>query len=301
MHTNTTYAIYWLPTAGNTSPPAVSGTAAVGHTLTSSAGSWNGAPTAFSFQWQRCSSTGTGCIDIPGATSSTYTLTAADGGASVRATVSATNVNGASSYAASAADVVVPVPTATGTPVVSGIPAVGQRLSTTSGSWNTSVSFAYQWQRCAASGSGCVAIPGATSASYSIVAADAGLVLKSVVTATNVAGTASAASAATHTIVDLPKATTAPRISGKASVGRRLSAQQGTWSWTPVTYGYQWLRCSAGGGRCVPIKTAARPTYRVAKKDARHRLRLRITATNMAGATSAASRPTARVRAASHR
>ena len=300
MLTNTTYAIYWLPAAGNTSPPTVSGSAAVGHTLSSSEGSWNGAPTSFSFQWQRCSSSGTGCADIAGATSSSYTLTPADGGQSVRSTVSATNVNGASPYAASATDLVVPVPAATAAPVVSGIAAVGKSLSTTSGSWNTTASFAYQWQRCAASGSDCVPIAGAVSASYSLVAADAGHVLRSVVTATNVAGTASAASAVSGEIVALPRATKAPRISGKAKVGHRLSARRGTWSWAPVTYGYQWLRCSAHGGRCAPIKKATHATYRVARKDAGHRLRLRVTATNAAGAHSASSRPTRLVPGSRH-
>jgi hypothetical protein len=295
MRTNTTYAIYWLPTAGNTAPPALSGTAAVGHTLASSAGSWNGAPTAFSFQWQRCSSTGTACANIAGATGSTYTLTAADGGETVRSTVSATNVNGASPYAASAAGAVVPVPAATSAPVVSGVAAVGKRLATTAGSWNSPVSLAYQWQRCAASGSGCAPIAGATSATYSLAAADAGHVLKSVVTATNVAGTGSAASAATRQVVAVPQPTRAPRIAGTATQGHRLLARHGTWSWTPVSYGYQWLRCAAGGRRCIAIRKATHPTYRVTKKDAGHRLRLRVTATNAAGGKTATSRPTARV------
>src|SRR5436305_4139932 len=101
MHTNTTYAIYWLPTPGNTVQPVDTGTAAVNHTLTSSQGSWTGSPTGFSYQWQRCSSAGTGCANIPGATASSYTLTSADGGNTVRSTVSATNVNGASPFAAS--------------------------------------------------------------------------------------------------------------------------------------------------------------------------------------------------------
>ncbi|HET9115606.1 MAG TPA: hypothetical protein VFN33_05885, partial [Gaiellaceae bacterium] len=178
--------------------------------------------------------------------------------------------------------------------------AVGKSLSTTSGSWNTTASFAYQWQRCAASGSDCVPIAGAVSASYSLVAADAGHVLRSVVTATNVAGTASAASAVSGEIVALPRATKAPRISGKAKVGHRLSARRGTWSWAPVTYGYQWLRCSAHGGRCAPIKKATHATYRVARKDAGHRLRLRVTATNAAGAHSASSRPTRLVPGSRH-
>ena len=283
MHTNTTFAIYWLPTAGNTSQPAVSGTPAVSHTLTSSAGSWNGAPAGYSFQWQRCSSGGTGCANIAGATGSTYTLTAADAGMSVRSTVSATNVNGASPYTASADLVVVPAPAASAPPVISGPAGVGKRLSTTDGSWNTSATFAYQWQRCAAGGSGCVPIAGATDATHALVGADAGHTLKAIVTATNVAGTASSTSAASRWVVALPKSPRAPRISGKATVGHRLSADRGKWTWTPKNFRYQWLRCSASGARCVAIKKASRATYRVAKKDAGHRLRLRVTATNAAG------------------
>jgi hypothetical protein len=267
----------------------------VSHTLTSSVGSWNGAPSGYSFQWQRCSSGGTGCANIAGATSSTYTLTTADGGMSVRATVSATNVNGASPYAASADTVVLPVPAATAAPAVSGPAGVGKRLSTTDGTWNTSATFAYQWQRCAADGSGCGPIAGATAAGYALVGADAGHTLKAIVTATNVAGTASSTSAATRKVVAVPRSKSAPRISGKATVGRRLSAVHGKWTWTPAKFRYQWLRCSPSGGRCVAIKKATRATYRVAKKDAGHRLRLRVTATNAAGARSAKSRPTIRV------
>jgi hypothetical protein len=295
MHTNTTYAIYWLPTPGNTTQPGVTGTPAVSHTLTSSTGSWNGAPTGYSFQWQRCSASGTNCANIAGATGSTYTLTSADGGLSVRSTVSATNVNGASPYAGSPVDVIVPVPAATAAPEVSGLAGVGKHLFTTDGSWDTSATFAYQWQRCAADGSACVPIAGATAATYALVAADAGHVLKAVVAATNVAGTTSATSAGSHKVVAVPRLTRAPRISGKAKVRRRLAAGHGTWTWTPTKYSYQWLRCSARGGRCVAIKKATRATYRVAKKDAGHRLRLHVTATNAAGARSAVSRATSRV------
>src|SRR3954454_323311 len=102
MHTNTTYAIYWLPTARNTSPPVVTGTRIVNQILTTSVGAWAGGTAPFSYQWQRCSSTGTGCTDIPGATATTYTLTTADGGHVVRSTVRATNVNGISPPATSA-------------------------------------------------------------------------------------------------------------------------------------------------------------------------------------------------------
>src|SRR5205807_38554 len=96
MHTNTTYAIYWLPTAGNASPPVVTGSAVVSSTLTTSPGTWNGAPSGYSYQWQRCSSARTSCVDIPCATAASYKLTSADGGHTVRSTIRATNVNGTS-------------------------------------------------------------------------------------------------------------------------------------------------------------------------------------------------------------
>src|SRR5207248_461708 len=103
MPTNTTYAIYGLPTARTTSPPVVTGTAVLNRTLTTSPGSWAGAATAEAYQWQRCSSTGTGCVHISGATTTAYKLTAADAGHVVRSTVRATNVHGASAPAPSPA------------------------------------------------------------------------------------------------------------------------------------------------------------------------------------------------------
>ena len=296
MHTNTTYAIYWLPTAGNTAQPVLTGTAAVNQKLTSTTGSWNGSPTAFSYQWQRCSSAGTGCVNIPGATAGSYTLTSADAGNTVRSTVSATNANGASPYAASATTAVVaPVPAPTRAPVVSGIAAVGKSFATTNGKWNTTASFTYQWLRCAANGSGCAAIPAATASTYPLVGADAGHVLKAVVSATNAAGTTSSTSAASAVVAAAPHTTSAPRISGRAKVGKRLTGTHGAWSGPPTTYQYSWLRCAAHGNNCVPIKKATKTTYRITRKDAGHRLRLRVTAVNAAGRQTAKSPATRRV------
>jgi hypothetical protein len=202
MHTNTTYAIYWLPTARNTALPSVTGTSVVGNTLSTSAGAWAGGATSESFQWQRCSSTGTGCGDIAGATGTSYKLTTADGGHVVRSTVRATNVNGASSPVASA-----------GTPAV----------------------------------------------------------------------------------VDIPAVTKAPHISGRAKVGKKLSGGHGAWTYAPTSYKYQWLRCNARGASCANIGRATRTTYKLTSRDARHRLRLRVTATNAAGSTVAISQTSARV------
>lgn len=295
MHTNTTYAIYWLPTPGNAQPPAVSGTAAVNQTLTSSPGAWNGSPKGYSYQWERCSAASSGCTAIPNATGQTYTLVADDGGRYVRSTVSATNVNGASPYTASAGQVVAPLPAATGSPVLSGVPAVGKKLSTTSGAWNTAATFAYQWLRCSAAGTDCSSIAGTRSATYVVAAADAGHRLEARVFATNIVGSAQASSNLSGVVIPAPRLKTAPHISGRARVGKPLSTTRGSWSGSPKSYRYQWLRCNAHGSACRIIRHATKARYRLTKLDAKHRIRVRVTAVNAAGRKLATSRPTPRV------
>jgi len=73
------------------SAPAIIGTAAQGQTLTASTGGWGDAPTGYAYQWQRCDATGTTCSDVVGATTSSYPVTAADAGATLRVNVTASN------------------------------------------------------------------------------------------------------------------------------------------------------------------------------------------------------------------
>jgi len=295
MHTNTTFAIYWLPTPGNTASPVVTGTAAENHQVTSSTGSWNGSPTGYGYQWQRCSPSGSSCADIPGATAPTYTLRSDDGGRTVRSTVRATNVNGASPYVASGVAAVVPVPSATAAPVLSGVAAVGKKLTTSGGTWNSIVTTAYQWLRCRANGSGCAPIPGATAATYTLVAGDGGHRIEARVTATNAAGTVAALSARSRIVLASPSAKKRPRIAGRARIGKKLSGSRGSWTNSPTGYRYQWLRCNGRGGSCSTIRHATRSTYRPSRHDAGHRLRLRVTAANAAGSRMATSSTTVRV------
>ena len=91
-----------------------------------------------------------------------------------------------------------------------------------------------------------------------------------------------------------PASRKAPTIAGQARVGRKLSAGKGSWSGPPTTYAYRWLRCN-GGGSCVAIGGATHQSYKLTKRDAGHRMRVRVTAVNSAGRTTATSRPTARV------
>jgi hypothetical protein len=86
--------------------PAVSGTPQQGQTLTASPGTWSNAPTAYGYQWQSCDAAGATCVDIAGATESTYAIQPADVGKTLRAEVTATNGQGATQVPSAATGVV---------------------------------------------------------------------------------------------------------------------------------------------------------------------------------------------------
>lgn len=90
-----------------------------------------------------------------------------------------------------------------------------------------------------------------------------------------------------------PANTAPPTISGTPTVGQTLTASNGTWSNSPTSFGYEWLRCDAAGGKCGTIKKATQSTYLLAGADASHTIRVRVTATNADGSSSAESAPTA--------
>jgi hypothetical protein len=73
------------------SPPAVTGTAQQGQTLTAAPGTWTAPDATFGYQWQRCDAAGANCADVPGATTSTYAVTTADVGSTLHVVVTATN------------------------------------------------------------------------------------------------------------------------------------------------------------------------------------------------------------------
>ena len=178
----------------NTAAPAISGQTVQGQTLSTSNGSWNGSPTSYAYQWQRCSGS---CSNISGATSSTYTLQSADVGDKIDVVVTATNAGGSTPATSAATSVVTapapPAPSNTAAPAISGQTVQGQTLTTANGSWSGSpTSYAYQWQDCSSS---CANISGATSSTYTLRAADVGDKIDAVVTASNAGGSKSAAAA----------------------------------------------------------------------------------------------------------
>jgi hypothetical protein len=191
----------------NTALPTISGTAAVGQTLTASNGTWSNAPTSFAYQWLRCNGGGNSCVSVANGTQKTYTLVGADAGHTMRVRVTATNADGSASAESDKTDTVAPAtssaaPKNTGLPVISGTPRVGQTLTTADGSWSGNpTSFTYQWQRCDADNLiGCANVAGATAKTYLLRLVDLGFRLRVAVTAHNAKGSASATSAPTPVI-----------------------------------------------------------------------------------------------------
>ena len=82
------------PFPTNSSPPTISGTPQEGKTLSGDRGNWSGKPTDYNLYWVRCDKNGAGCSDIGGANKTTYVLTPADVGKTIRFKVGAKNAAG---------------------------------------------------------------------------------------------------------------------------------------------------------------------------------------------------------------
>jgi hypothetical protein len=193
-----------IPTKGfigvspsNTVAPTLtpSGSQVTGTVITLGNGTWTGtSPITFEYRWTRDN------VVIVGETANTYTILSGDDGTVIKGQVRATNAAGpavayvTTSNQVDAVNAVAPVNTVA--PVVSGNNAVGQTLTSTTGTWTGSpTGYTYQWLR------GVTPI-GTNSNTYVLTNADAANVsnIKCTVTATNGAGSASANS---NTIVQI--------------------------------------------------------------------------------------------------
>lgn len=190
-------------------------------------------------------------------------------------------------------------PANTAPPTISGTTTVGQTLTAENGTWsNSPTAFAYQWLRCNGGGNACVNVANGTAKTYTLVGADAGRTIRVRVTATNADGSGSAQSAqsaqvAPATTSAAPKSTAVPTISGTARVGQTLTAAEGSWSGNPTAFGFQWQRCDADAALCSNVLGATAKTYLVRVADLGYRLRVRVTARNDKGSTTANSALTA--------
>lgn len=252
---------YQLPLLTLMPTPKITGTAQVGSTLTANPGTWDEG-TTLTYQWMR-----NGGSYISGAKSSTYTVSPADAGTqiSVAVTASKPGYSGARKTSAPTAVVAKGVLTSA-TPTISVSPAVGKTVTAVPGAWGPSpVTFTYQWLRGGAS------ISGATSATYTPVAADAGTRLSVTVTGTKSGYTTKAATSTSTVVANGTLTGATPTITGTTKVGSTLTARTGTWAPAPVTLSYQWLRNG------VAISGATAGTYKLTSTDKGKRISVRVT------------------------
>ena len=173
-----------------------------------------------------------------------------------------------------------------GTPTPTRAPAVSARLledpvvgaaltvdATSDDPWAEALTF--QWTRAG------VAIAGATSATFTPTAADAGVSLGVVVSARNGVGVGTATATSTELAVLKPTlATRTLIVRGSPKVGRFLYlARPAVRGYPTPQASHQWFR----NGRALKDKTRA--FYRVTAADRGQRIACRITLTNSAGST----------------
>jgi len=206
-------------------PPTIAGTAKSGETLTATTGTWATPPTSVAYAWQRCSDTGTSCAAIDGAsgaTKTTYVLTSADVGQTVRVVETATDAGGTTDSPSAPTAVVVSgaAPQNTAPPTISGTTTEGQTLVGTDGTWAGAapITFTYAWSRCDATGGACAPIAGATGKTYLLVAADNDKTLRFTVTAKNTPGSQSETSVPTAVVVPLNPASVVTLPTGGRSI-----------------------------------------------------------------------------------
>ena len=208
--------------------PVILGVATDGAALTATTGAWGGTPPfTFGYQWSRCLIDGSNCQSIAGATRAAYTLTSSDVGRRVRVSVIATNAAGSVSATSAATAIVSPVaPHNVVPPTIEEKPYLGAEVWVEEGEWTGSepLEYTYRWQRCNSAGD-CEEIDGEVEPAHTIVAADLKNRLRVIVTASNGAGTASAASGLTDRASRKPLCVV-PRVRGKKLAAARRAIRR---------------------------------------------------------------------------
>ena len=100
--------------------------------------------------------------------------------------------------------------------------------------------------------------------------------------------------------VSAPTNTSLPVISGTPQVGQVLTTSNGSWTGSPIAYGYQWRRCTSQTDllTCLNIGSATAQSYTLTSAELNTFIRADVTATNGGGSTTATSAATSAVQVA---
>jgi hypothetical protein len=191
--------------------------------LSLTAGTWDGStPITFTYSWRRCNPVGdlATCVEIPGATTTTYTPTAQDIGFSIRVWIVGTNLIGSDTAITNHTFPIVDrqhfKPSVLKAPSVAGTLTTGRQLTADVGTFtgDLPIRTTFVWQRCDATGANCHVIANARKVVYFPIVADVGYTLRVAVTATNAYGNSVALSAPSDAVSAAP-----PHIRGRRIVG----------------------------------------------------------------------------------
>jgi Concanavalin A-like lectin/glucanases superfamily len=182
-------------------------------------------------------------------------------------------------------------PSLAAAPAITGIAQSGRTLSATTGAWRGAapIEYAFAWQLCDAGERACADIRAATGPTYTVVDADRGHRLRVLVTASNAAGSASAASAPTTVVAAMPGVLKSPTLPSAVQQGQTVKVIPAVFSDPqPDSVRTQWLRC---GNSCAAIGTNSH-SYKVVAADVGFRLQVVQTATGPGGTIQTASNKT---------
>ncbi|MFD5599469.1 hypothetical protein ACFWHR_05375 [Leucobacter sp. NPDC058333] len=258
------------------STPKLTGSAVVGQSLSVQRGAWS-AGAKLTYQWKRNGAA------IKGATSATYRLVAADGGAKITVTLTGKLPGYTTATATSSAKQILRL-LRPATPKVTGTDRVGSTLSAQAGTWGPQKpKLSYRWLREGKE------ISGATRATYALTKSDAGKRVSVRVTGSKTGyQSESKTSVARH--VPLVMRAAKPKISGSSVVGSRLTAVSGSWT-SGTKLKYQWYR----GGSAISGATS--PSYGVRAADVGSSLSVRVSGSKSGYASeSRTSKGSARVK-----
>ena len=268
--------------------PTISGTARVGDTLTADTSAITDADglnnATFTYEWIR----NDGASDTAISGSTTYVLSEADVGHTIKVKVSFSDDQGHNEAVISnptSTVVAAPNTAANGPPTITGSTRIGQTLTAvTTGISDqdglTQVAYTYQWLR--NDGTNDSEISGATNATYTLDSNDAGKTIKVKVRFTDDRGhNEVVTSSATATITAAPNnpADGRPTITGTVRVDERLTADTAGISdqdgLTQVAYTYQWVRND--GADDADIIGANYQTYLLTAEDRSQFIKVRVT------------------------
>jgi len=268
----------------NKAAPAISGSPRVGLPLTATEGIWAPSTVAFGYQWfagGKAITAATGKTFVPTVAQHAKTIT-------VRVTAKKDGFTTLTKTTAPTAAVAPGTMSNTVAPSITGAPLVGTWINADAGTWAPGgVGLTYQWYR---SGK---AVKSGTRTAYKLTKADLGKTLAIRVTGSKPGYTRLSKTSIATAVVKSPALvnSTAPSISGNATIGTWIKLDPGTWSPSGVKFKYQWYR----SGKAV--KGGTSDFYKLTSADRGKTVAVKVTGSKSGYPNlSKTSKPTAKVK-----